>query len=41
MEDRLTLSKARRAKLERELVRQAGLGQVRDILFPASALKTL
>ncbi len=41
MEDRLTLSKARRAKLERELQRQARLGEVRDILFPASALKTV
>ncbi|MBV9045818.1 MAG: winged helix DNA-binding domain-containing protein, partial [Alphaproteobacteria bacterium] len=40
MEKRLTLSKARRGKLERELARQAKLGQVRDIIFPASALKT-
>ena len=41
MEDRLTLSKARRAKLERELARQARLGEVRDIAFPASAVKTV
>ena len=41
MEDRLTLSKARRAKLERELMRQARLGEVRDIAFPASAVKTV
>ncbi|MEJ0027926.1 MAG: crosslink repair DNA glycosylase YcaQ family protein [Rhizomicrobium sp.] len=41
MEPRLTLSKARRSKLERELARQARLGEVRDILFPASALKTV
>ncbi len=40
MENRLTLSKARRGKLERELERQARLGGVRDILFPADALKT-
>ena len=40
MEPRLTLSKARRAKLERELERQAKLGDVRDILFPADAVKT-
>jgi uncharacterized protein YcaQ len=40
MEPRLSLSKARRGKLERELERQARLGDVRDILFPASALKT-
>ncbi|MBV9046020.1 MAG: YcaQ family DNA glycosylase [Alphaproteobacteria bacterium] len=40
MEKRLSLSKARQAKLERELARQAKLGQVRDIIFPASALKT-
>ena len=39
MEKRLTLSKARRAKLERELARQARLGDVRDILFPADAIK--
>ncbi|HEY0301369.1 MAG TPA: crosslink repair DNA glycosylase YcaQ family protein [Rhizomicrobium sp.] len=40
LEPRLTLSKARRGKLERELERQAKLGDVRDILFPADALKT-
>jgi uncharacterized protein len=40
MEPRLSLSKARRAKLEGELERQAGLAQVRDIVFPASALRT-
>jgi uncharacterized protein YcaQ len=41
MEPRLTLSKARRGKLMRELARQAKLGDVRDILFPETALKTL
>jgi hypothetical protein len=41
MEPRLTLSKARRGKLMRELQRQAKLGDVRDILFPETALKTL
>jgi uncharacterized protein len=40
MEPRLTLSKARRARVMRELARQARLGGVRDILFPESALKT-
>jgi uncharacterized protein len=40
MEPRLGLSKARRAKLEQELARQARLAQVRDIVFPASAVKT-
>ena len=40
MEPRLSLSKARKTKLERELKRQAKLGDVRDIVFPASALKT-
>ena len=40
METRLSLSKARRAKLERELARQARLGAVRDIVFPADAVKT-
>jgi uncharacterized protein len=40
LEPRLSLSKARRAKLERELERQAKLGAVRDIFFPASAVKT-
>jgi uncharacterized protein YcaQ len=39
LEPRLTLSKARRGKLEKELVRQARLGAVRDIAFPKSALK--
>ena len=41
MEDRLTLSKARRAKLDRELARQARLGAVRDIAFAAGAVKTV
>ncbi|MBV9062585.1 MAG: YcaQ family DNA glycosylase [Alphaproteobacteria bacterium] len=36
----LTLSRARRAKLEQELARQARLAGVRDIVFPAAALKT-
>jgi uncharacterized protein len=40
MEKRFSLTAARRAKLERELARQAKLGQVRDIIFPAGALKT-
>jgi len=40
MEKRLALSKARRGKLDRELHRQARLGAVRDIVFPADALKT-
>ncbi|MEI9885348.1 MAG: crosslink repair DNA glycosylase YcaQ family protein [Rhizomicrobium sp.] len=40
LEPRLTLSKARAAKLGRELERQAKLGDVRDILFPADAVKT-
>ncbi len=40
MEPRLSLSKARRTKLENELARQARLGDVRDIIFPASALKS-
>jgi len=35
----LTLSRQRRAKLEEELARQARLAGVRDIVFPASALK--
>jgi uncharacterized protein len=39
MEPRLSLSKARRVKLENELVRQARLGEVSDIIFPAAALK--
>lgn len=38
IEPRLTLSKARRLKLENELARQAKLGAVRDIAFPAAAL---
>ncbi len=41
LEERLTLGKARRAKLEREFARQARLAGVRDILFPQSALKTV
>jgi uncharacterized protein YcaQ len=40
MEPRFSLTPARRAKLTRELERQAKLGAVRDILFPAAALKT-
>jgi uncharacterized protein YcaQ len=40
LEKGLTLSRARRARLEQELARQARLAQVRDIVFPASALKT-
>ena len=36
----LTLSGARRAKLEQELARQGRLAGVRDIVFPASVLKT-
>ena len=39
-EPRLSLSKARRVKLDKELARQARLGEVRDIEFPAGALKT-
>jgi uncharacterized protein YcaQ len=40
LEPRLSLNPARKAKLMRELERQAKLGGVRDIVFPASALKT-
>ena len=40
MEPRLSLSKARRTKLQNELARQAKLGDVRDIVFPASAVKS-
>jgi uncharacterized protein YcaQ len=40
MEPRLSLTPARRGKLMRELERQARLADVRDILFPPSALKT-
>ena len=40
LEPRLKLTAQRKAKLERELTRQARLGDVRDIAFPASALKT-
>jgi uncharacterized protein YcaQ len=40
LEPRLALSKARSDKLEKELVRQAKLGSVRDIAFPKSALKS-
>lgn len=40
LEPRFGLNPARRAKLERELARQARLGAVRDIVFPADALKT-
>lgn len=41
MEERLSLTSARRARLMRELERQARLADVRDILFPPTALKTL
>jgi uncharacterized protein YcaQ len=41
IEPRLTLSKARRLKLENELARQAKLAAVRDIAFPAAALKSV
>ncbi|MGZ5960481.1 MAG: winged helix-turn-helix domain-containing protein [Rhizomicrobium sp.] len=40
MEPRLSLTKARRTKLDNELARQAKLGDVRDIIFPAAALKS-
>jgi uncharacterized protein YcaQ len=40
LEKRFTLSRARRAKLERELQRQAKLGAVRDIVFSPGAQKT-
>ena len=40
MEPRLSLSKARRTKLDNELTRQARLGAVRDIVFPARAVKS-
>jgi uncharacterized protein YcaQ len=40
MEPGLSLGKGRRSKLEQELARQARLAGVRDIVFPASALKT-
>jgi uncharacterized protein YcaQ len=40
MEKRFGLSGARRAKLVRELQRQARLGAVRDIVFPHNALKS-
>lgn len=39
LEPRFKLTAQRKAKLERELVRQARLGAVRDIAFPPSALK--
>jgi len=41
MEPRLSFSKARRTKLDNELARQARLGEVRDIVFPASAEKSV
>jgi uncharacterized protein YcaQ len=41
IEPRLTLSKTRRLKLENELARQAKLAAVRDIAFPAAALKSI
>ena len=40
LEPRLALSRARKTKLDAELVRQARLAGVRDILFPAKAFKT-
>lgn len=40
LEPRLKLTGPRKAKLERELARQAKLGDVRDIVFPAGAHKT-
>lgn len=40
LEPRLTLTKARRGKLENELARQATLAAVGEIAFPSSALKT-
>jgi hypothetical protein len=40
LEPGLTLGRARKAKLEAELTRQARLADVRDISFPAKALKT-
>ena len=40
LEPRFKLTGPRKAKLERELVRQARLGAVRDIAFSPSALKT-
>lgn len=40
MELGLSLGKLRRAKLEQELERQARLAGVRDIVFPASGIKT-
>jgi uncharacterized protein len=40
LEPGLSLSNLRRTKLEQELARQARLAGVRDIIFPASALKT-
>lgn len=39
MEKRLSLNPARKGRLMRELERQAKLGDVRDIVFPAGALK--
>ena len=41
LEHGLSLSKARSVKLENELGRQARLAAVRDIAFPASALKSV
>ncbi len=40
LEQRLSLSRQRRAKVEQELARQVRLAGVRDIVFPASAIKT-
>jgi uncharacterized protein YcaQ len=40
LERGVKLSKARRAKLDAELVRQARLGGVKDVVFPKSALKS-
>ena len=39
LEPRLSLSQARRIKLDSELARQARLGDVSEIVFPAAALK--
>jgi len=41
LEPRFTLGEARRRKLDKELARQAKLGAVRDIIFPARALKSV
>lgn len=41
LEGRLSITASRRAALERELGRQARLAGVRDIVFPAAAVKTV